>query len=190
MPGKLTDLDEQIFLAINQHHSLFFDKLMWQISGNLIWLPLYAFLIFILVKNLGKAAIWPVLGAIIAVGLADFTSVHLFKETFHRLRPCHNPELQNIVHIVNNHCGGKYGFISSHASNTFALATFLALVIRKRYITIILLLWASLVAFSRIYLGVHYPADVIGGAIWGSLIGALVFYLLKKLKPELTTNSN
>ncbi len=185
MLEKLISLDRELFLAINRHHTQALDWLMWQVSGNLLWLPLYAFLVYLLVKNFGKNAFYLTLIAILTVGIADFTSVHLFKETFQRLRPCHNPQLQDIVHLVNDHCGGKYGFVSSHASNTFALMAFVSSVLRKKSITVLLFAWATLVAYSRVYLGVHYPADVIGGAIWGALVGYAMFLTLKKIKPSL-----
>ncbi len=117
----------------------------------------------------------------LAVTVSDLTAVHLFKNVFLRLRPCHEPSIAGMVHLVNDHCGGKYGFISSHASNSFALATFLSLLLGKkiRLFTLLIMLWAILLSYSRVYLGVHYPGDVIVGAIWGAGIGAAVFSLTK-----------
>ena len=180
---KLVELDKELFLKINSLNSPFLDGVMYQISGNLIWLPLYLFLVYFLVKNYRN---WPLLlvGTAVAVGLADYISVHAFKEVFMRLRPCHNPEIQDMVHLVKNHCGGKYGFVSSHAANTFALATYLSLIFRKKYMTVILFVYAAVVAYSRVYLGVHYPGDVTGGALLGMLLGYLTYLTVKKIEEK------
>jgi undecaprenyl-diphosphatase len=121
---------------------------------------------------------------ILLITLADQSSVHLFKEVFERLRPCHNPELQEYIHLVKGHCGGKYGFISSHAANTFALAVFLKNIYRIRWLSVLLLSWATIVSYSRIYIGVHYPFDVIAGVVWGALLGYGIYrlYLLFESK--------
>jgi len=117
---------------------------------------------------------------LITIAIADLSSVHLFKEVFKRLRPCHNPEFFNIIHIVKNHCGGNYGFVSSHSANFFSLAFFASFIIKKQWFSFLAFSIAILIAYSRIYLGVHYPADVFGGAILGIFVAFIVFkiYLL------------
>jgi undecaprenyl-diphosphatase len=95
-----------------------------------------------------------------------------------RLRPSHDPVIGNQIHIVNNYRGGLYGFISSHAANTFAIAVFLALLFKRKVFTISIIIWASIVSFSRIYLGVHYPGDVLCGAILGTGLGFLIIFVL------------
>tara|TARA_R110001592_G_scaffold246255_1_gene507945 strand:- start:4748 stop:5164 length:417 start_codon:yes stop_codon:yes gene_type:complete len=129
-----------------------------------------------------------IIPAIVAlIFLSDKISVYFFKEVFMRLRPCHNPEIANLVHIVNDHCGGQFGFVSSHATNTFALAVFVGLLLKKQisWLLPILVFWAAVVSYSRVYLGVHYPGDIVGGALLGAIIAKLVFMLLNFLNNKL-----
>jgi undecaprenyl-diphosphatase len=173
----LEQLDQHLFLFLNSLNSPFWDKVMYAVSGKIIWFPLYlAILIWIGFKNKRK---FPVilLFVIIAATLADQVSVQAFKNVFHRLRPCHDPALQGLIHLVNGECGGLYGFVSSHATNSFNVALLSIMFIRKRWFTICIILWAAIIGYSRIYLGVHYPGDVICGSIVGALIGWSVYKL-------------
>lgn len=128
------------------------------------------------------------ISVVILILLSDQVSVHLFKNYFERYRPCHNENIKHLVHLVNNYCGGQFGFISSHAANTFALATFLSLIFRKKNFTFLILIWAALGSYSRIYLGVHYPSDIIVGVALGCAIGVIVYRLFKFAEKKLTTN--
>ena len=112
----------------------------------------------------------------IAILLADQLSVHLFKNTVQRLRPCHAPELQGLVYLPYGHCGGQYGFISSHACNCMAVALFGTLFARSKLLGWVLFPWAVVVSLSRVYMGVHYPGDVLCGALFGLLIGTAVYF--------------
>jgi undecaprenyl-diphosphatase len=142
------------------------------VSGKLSWLPLYIFLLYLIIRKFK----WKSGLVLLFIGLlilaADQLSVHAFKNTFQRLRPCHNEELKLLVHTVNT-CGGQFGFVSSHAANSFALAVFVGLLLKRtyKYLPAILIIWGILIAYSRVYLGVHYPGDVLGGAILGAGIG-------------------
>jgi len=186
----LKSIDRELFLLLNGCHSDFFDILMFYISKGLTWTPVFLLMAFIIIKKHKINAISVLLFTALLITTSDQVSVQLFKNVFMRLRPCHEPSLSGLVHIVNNHCGGKFGFISSHATNYFALALYFIVVsgINSLWFRVYLLLWAGLIAYSRIYLGVHYPADVAAGAVVGSLIGlgwgyiALLF--VKKIKQK------
>jgi len=174
----LERFDQQLFLFINSLNSPFFDQVMHAISGKLIWVPLYlSILIFLGVKYKRKFLVILIF-IILAASLADQSSV-LVKNIVLRLRPCHQPSLTGIVHLVNGECGGLYSFVSSHATNSFDVAFLSLLFIKKRWYTISIILWASVIGYSRIYLGVHYPGDVICGSIMGAFIGWSMYQLYK-----------
>jgi undecaprenyl-diphosphatase len=177
MLDKLIALDTNIFLWLNGFNSPFWDKFMWYVSGKLEWLPLYIILTGYIIYCYRWRSIAILVAIGIAITLADQLSVIAFKETFQRFRPTHNPEISHLVHVVNDYRGGSFGFISNHAANSFALASYLCLLVRKKYFNLALILWALLVSYSRIYLGVHYPGDILGGAIFGCLIGWLIYLL-------------
>jgi len=170
-------LDQQLFLYLNSHNSPFWDGVMYAISGIIIWVPFYlAILTYLGIKN--KRKFWIILFFIVlGITLADRSSVVLFKNIIQRLRPCHEPVLEGLVHIVKGKCGGKYSFVSSHATNCFYVAVISALFVRKKWFSISIICWAAVVSYSRIYLGVHYPGDVICGTALGILIGWGIFKL-------------
>lgn len=178
---QLINIDINFTLFLNGIHNEFFDFIMFYISNKFIWIPFYLFLIFLLFKKAeNKKQIAIFLGSIVvAIFLADKISVHLFKNVFERLRPCHNQDITNIIHTVNNHCGGQFGFISSHASNVFALAVLFFNIFDNKNLKITLIIWATVVSYSRVYLGVHFFGDIFTGAIVGSLIGFGVSKLVK-----------
>ncbi|MEX0981572.1 MAG: phosphatase PAP2 family protein [Bacteroidales bacterium] len=186
----LNQIDTRLFLFLNGLHSETFDHIMVWVSGKLTWWPFYLVLLAYLVWS-GRLQVIPlILFIALCITLADQSSVRLFKEVFERLRPCHEPALEGMVHLVNDKCGGMYGFVSSHAANSFGVATLLLLVVRRRLFTIVILFWAALVSYSRIYLGVHYPGDIIGGAVLGMFCGYLVYLLFRWAIPRLPASWN
>jgi undecaprenyl-diphosphatase len=175
MPDKLIAFDVRLFLWLNGYHTPFWDHIMWFISGRFEWFPLYIMMASFLIYRYKWKSIWIILSVALAVTLADQIAVHLFKNIFMRPRPTFNPAIQNLVHVVNDYRGGTFGFVSNHAADTFAFATFMSFLFKNRYFTLGILIWAAIVSYSRIYLGVHYPADVFGGAMLGTFLGILVY---------------
>lgn len=173
----LEHLDQQLLLFLNSHNSPFWDNVMYALSGKIIWAPLYLAILIWLGFAYRKRFPLVLLFIAIAILLSDQVSVQLFKNVFHRLRPCHEPALEGMVHIVKGQCGGLYGFVSSHATNSFNIALISLLFIRKRWYTISIICWAAVIGYSRIYLGVHYPGDVICGSLLGAFIGWGVYKL-------------
>ncbi len=178
----LEHIDRELFLIVNHFHSPFFDELMWQISHQLIWIPLYIFILYYAYKHFNYKQLFVFfIGIGLCFLLADRLSVLAFKDVFLRYRPTHNLEIKHLVHTYtfsdgSHYLGGLYGFVSSHSSNFFALSTFLFLNFKKiskswGYI----FFWAIIIGYSRVYLGVHYPFDVVGGGLLGILVGYVVY---------------
>jgi undecaprenyl-diphosphatase len=187
---QLIQFDENLFLQLNGARNIVLDFVMPLFTNKKFWIPLYLLALGFAIKNYkGKKLLFHILAVLAAVGLADAVSVHLFKNVFERLRPCHVEHLKPLVHLFNNHCGGYFGFVSSHASNHMALAIVLPnlfCVERKKQTQLryLLVFWALIIAYSRVYLGVHYPYDVIVGALLGASLGAGCLLGLKFLLPS------
>lgn len=183
MLRSLIDADKALFLLINGEHSPFFDRVMLAMSDTRTWLPLFAVLAIVLFTEKQWKGILTLLFIAALITLSDQVSVHGFKEVFMRLRPCHDPDMAGLVLTVNGKCGGQYGFVSSHATNAFALAVFyLSVVARYRKVmAFILIFYAILVSYSRIYLGVHYPGDVLGGALLGTGLALSLAWIHNRL---------
>lgn len=190
--AEILELDQIIFQIINQDWQMdWLDGLMPYWRNKYTWIPLYLFLLVFTIWKFKQYAIYFLLGLILTAGLADSISSHLVKKNIQRIRPCNDPAVKGDVHLLV-HCGGGYSFTSSHATNHFALAIYLIFTLGQLYkwIRMPLLFWAASIAYGQVYVGVHYPLDVIVGGLLGSTIGYLVakFYLsLEKLKiPQLS----
>lgn len=187
MLDTLQQLDTSLFLFLNDLHAASLDDFMLSISGRFFWIPFYFLLVVKLYKKYEvRSVIYIVIFAVLLIVASDQGSVHLFKNVFQRLRPCHNETLQQSIHLLKS-CGGQYGFISSHAANTFALAVFVGVLLNNSWL-VGLLIWALVVSYSRIYLGVHYPGDILVGGLYGSLLGFLFNKGLKRLNLSLKSN--
>jgi undecaprenyl-diphosphatase len=178
----MVELDRTIFLFLNSLHTPFLDTVMWVLSMRTVWIPLYVLIIWLLAAKYGKRVWIPLVLVPVLVLLTDQGS-NLLKNLVERPRPCHEPALEGLVHIVRGRCGGMYGFVSAHASNTFGIAAFTIPLLRQRWFSRTVIIWALAVSYSRIYLGVHYPGDVLGGALLGVAAGtALAWTALKMNK--------
>jgi len=168
----LNQIDISLFLALNSLHNDLFDVVMVYVSSKLFWLPFYLFLLYLVIRQYKWKTLIILLFVAVLIAITDQASVQLFKNVFQRLRPCHNPDISDIVHTVE-YCGGQYGFVSSHATNYFGIIVFLGGLLKNKYnwLPWVLVIWGLLIIYSRIYLGVHYLGDVIGGTILGSSIG-------------------
>ena len=176
MMEELIEMDKKILVFLNGFHSPMLDPVMLMITQTIFWTPLYALLIFLLFKVYKKEAWWILLGAAVTILLTDQITSTLMKPYFARLRPSHDPSMESLLHIVGNYRGGLYGFASGHAANTMGVALFVWLNLRKSYRWIgLIFLWAILMSYTRIYLGVHYPGDIMVGGTIGLICGFVSF---------------
>lgn len=169
--------ERKLFFALNGSESTFLDNLMWTFSGRFVWIPLILFILFmIFYKKNWKEALLVILFLVLVVTVCDQIASSIFKPMFHRLRPTHHPDFSEFVDTMKGYKGGRYGFISSHAANSFGIAVFLSLIFRQKWLAIFsFLLWALVNSYSRIYLGVHFISDILMGMLVGTVIAFLLF---------------
>jgi len=179
---SLMDIDQSLFLTLNRLHNHFFDRFFSYATQPFIWIPLYLLLLVLVIRSFRWKTFVVIIAVALMIGVSDQLA-NVSKSTVKRIRPTYHPDTEQMVHTVNGYKGGQYGFYSSHASTNFAIAIFLILLLRKRtyWITPLLLIWASIMAYSRIYLGVHYPGDILAGIIIGVLLGFLFAWLTRKI---------
>lgn len=180
MLEKILEYEQNLFFALNGSDSPFLDRFMWLYSGKAVWIPLAALLVVILLYKKGwKECLFIVVAIALVVTLCDQFASGLCKPLFTRFRPTHHPDFMNEVDVVFNYRGGRYGFMSSHAANAFGFATFMAYLFRYWLFGWAIYIWATVTAYSRIYLGVHFISDVIPGIMVGIIFGYLVYRLYK-----------
>lgn len=185
----LIDLDKTLLLFCNGTHYPFLDTFFWIVTSKWLNIFLIVPLLYIIMRGrLWKEALLVVVAIALTVTICDQVASSVCKPLFERLRPTHDPTLSVIT--VNGYTGGLYGFISSHAANSFGVAIFLALLFRNKLFTIAILFWAAMVSYSRIYLGVHFPGDILAGALWGAIAGWAVYTLYNMSRKALSTHSH
>lgn len=179
----LESIDKQALLVVNGSESLYFDRLMRTLTNALTWIPFYISLFYIVLKN--NENVRKILFILSSVGLcvllAGTVDDMIVKPLVARWRPTHDPEIGMLVDIVDGYRGGRYGFFSAHASNTFSITIFFYWLIRSRLLTTAMVIWSFTNCWTRMYLGVHFPGDILVGLIWGFIVGTLVYYLYYRL---------
>lgn len=177
------NIDAQIVLWINGHYAEWLDQVMWVISRANTWIALYVLLVGLIIYRYRnwKAVLFILIGFGIAVGLSDYLCSGILKPIVCRPRPTHEPALEGMLHIVNGYTGGLYGFCSSHAANTMSVGLLFSLLYRNKIATAGLMTWVALNSYSRMYLGAHYPTDILCGLLIGSAWAVLVWWVLTRL---------
>lgn len=181
----LQQWDRDLFLWINSLHHPLLNSPMVILSGQVIWLPMILLSLWIAVKKFGwRMAGFFTLFLLLAIVASDVTSSYILKNTTLRLRPCREIDLRPLIYSFGQKCGGKYGFVSSHASNSFVLLTFTTFALRLKGLWWLVWILGGAVAYSRIYLGVHYPGDILGGVIVGCFWGGVMVWCFRRLKGQ------
>jgi len=181
---ELIQFDKQLLLLVNGSDSLFLDRLVMILTNAKTWIPFYVALFYVVVKS-NKFQVREILLVLCAAGLcvllAGTIDDTIVKPLVARWRPGHDPEIGMLVDTVDGYRGGNYGFFSAHASNTFSIALFFSLLFRQRLFTVFAVAWSLTNCWTRLYLGVHYPGDILVGLLWGALVGFSVYKLYGRL---------
>ena len=180
---SLMETDQTVFLYLNGLYTSFGDYFMSSFSGKVIWAPMYASVLYVLLKNADwKVALYCLIAIVLTITFADQACATFIRPAVARLRPCSpdNP-ISELVHLVYGKRSGSFSFPSCHAANSFGLAFMLMYLFRNRWLTAFILIWAVINSYSRIYLGVHYPTDLLAGAIVGATGATLMYLLLRKI---------
>ena len=182
---QLIAFDKQLLLQVNGSDSLYLDRLIRILTNAVTWIPLYLSLFYIVIRNNETAAkiLLVLAGAGLCVFFAGSLDDMIVKPTVARWRPTHDPEIGLLVDIVDGYRGGKYGFFSAHAANTFSIAVYFCWLVRSKLLSLSLVLWSFTNCYTRLYLGVHYPGDILVGLTWGFIVGTAVYFLIRRFTP-------
>lgn len=189
--SSLIALDKEWLLAVNGSDSLFLDRMAKVLTTAITWLPMYLSLFFVVLHNNEsvRKVIYVLLGAGLCVLLAGAVDDEIVKPLVARWRPTHDPEIGMQVDIVNGYRGGNYGFFSAHAANTFSIAVFFCWLIRSRVLSWALVIWSLTNCWTRMYLGVHFPGDILVGLTWGFMVGSFSYFLYYRTTRKLSSSN-
>jgi len=186
---ELIQLDKQLLLWFNGSDSLFLDGLVNTLTTATTWIPLYLGLFYMVLKNNDNVQkVLLILGcAGLCVLLAGSLNDLFIKPSVARWRPSRDQDIAMLVDVVNGYRGGRYGFFSSHAANTFSIAIFFTLLVRSRVLSVVMILWSLLNCWTRLYLGVHFPGDILCGLLWGGAVGTGIWFLHQYVYQKINT---
>ena len=176
--STLVEYDKDLLLSLNGSDSLYLDRVMRVLTAAVTWVPLYISLFYVVLNNNDNFR--KVIMILCGAGLCVLLMVG-------RWRPTHDPEIGMMVDIVDGYRGGRFGFFSAHASNTFSIAVFFCWLVRSRLLSLALILWSFTNCWTRLYLGVHFPGDILVGLLWGGLVGSAVYFLYYRLSRNMTS---
>ena len=187
--STLVEYDKDLLLSLNGSESLYLDRVMRVLTAAVTWVPLYISLFYVVLNNNDnfRKVIMILCGAGLCVLLAGTVDDMIVKPMVGRWRPTHDPEIGMMVDIVDGYRGGRFGFFSAHASNTFSIAVFFCWLVRSRLLSLALILWSFTNCWTRRYLGVHFPGDILVGLLWGGLVGSVVYFLYYRLSRNMTS---
>ena len=187
--STLVEYDKDLLLSLNGSESLYLDRVMRVLTAAVTWVPLYISLFYVVLNNNDnfRKVIMILCGAGLCVLLAGTVDDMIVKPMVGRWRPTHDPEIGMMVDIVDGYRGGRFGFFSAHASNTFSIAVFFCWLVRSRLLSLALILWSFTNCWTRLYLGVHFPGDILVGLLWGGLVGSVVYFLYYRLSRNMTS---
>ena len=181
--GWLNDVDTSLLVGVNSQHTPYLDTFMWLCSRKWEWIPFYVSILYVVFRNFSyREALYCLIAVAVVILFTDAFAAQIIRPSVGRMRPS-NPDnpISEMIHIVGNHRGGRFGFPSTHASNTWGLAFFIAWLFRRHWLTLFLSLWAVLVCYSRLYLGVHYPGDLLAGMLLGFLGATIVYWVFVRI---------
>ncbi len=181
--SRLVALDQWLFIKLNsQWTNPFFDAVFPYLRDSVLWVPLYLFTLVFITLNFGKKGLWWSLAFICTVAITDVVGARVFKESFERLRPCRDPEFSFHVRLLLKQCSESFSFVSNHAANHFGIATFAMITFKgifKKWMYIAYV-WAFFISYAQVYVGIHYPLDVVGGALLGIMAGTFTAWIFNK----------